>query len=149
MSICIQRNCSHVRQRQSDGSANGIFWNTHDLLDNVTSLKSWWCIRLFVTRQVRWDDQSQYHQESESVFVGGRLSFLLTPPAVFVSGLFGTEDDTHNRPSRRGVPLLPFIHGWHVVVSRFMLIASVVCHCCRSPAAGMYGCAVAASLHDC
>ena len=33
------------------------------------------------SRQVRWDDQSQYHQEIESVFVGGRLSFLLPPPA--------------------------------------------------------------------
>ena len=32
------------------------------------------------SRQVRWEDQSQYHQESESVFVGGRLSFLLPPP---------------------------------------------------------------------
>ena len=27
--------------------------------------------------QVRWDDQSQYHQGLESVFVGGRLSALL------------------------------------------------------------------------
>ena len=38
----------------------------------------WNSLRL---RQVRWDDQSQYHQEIESVFVGGRLSFLLPPPA--------------------------------------------------------------------
>ena len=32
--------------------------------------------------QVRWDDQSQYHQGLESVFVGGRLSALLPPPAA-------------------------------------------------------------------
>ena len=31
--------------------------------------------------QVRWDDQSQYHQGFESFFVGGRLSALLPPPA--------------------------------------------------------------------
>ena len=31
--------------------------------------------------QVRWDDQPQYHQGLESVFVGGRLSALLPPPA--------------------------------------------------------------------
>ena len=31
--------------------------------------------------QVRWDDQSQYHQGFKSVFVGGRLSALLPPPA--------------------------------------------------------------------
>ena len=29
--------------------------------------------------QVRWDDQSQYHQGVESLFVGGRLSALLLP----------------------------------------------------------------------
>ena len=34
-------------------------------------------------QQVRWDDQSQYHQESD-VFVGGRLSFLLPPAAEIV-----------------------------------------------------------------
>ena len=64
-------------------------------LSHLNSLNSWWCIGLFVTWQVRWDDQSQYHQEIESVFVGGRLSFLLPPPAGMVIGLFETECDTH------------------------------------------------------
>ena len=38
------------------------------------------------SRLVHWDDQSQYHQEIESVFVGGRLSFLLPPPAQEMKG---------------------------------------------------------------
>ena len=29
--------------------------------------------------QVRWDDQPQYHQEIEGVFVGGRLVPAATP----------------------------------------------------------------------
>ena len=45
------------------------------------------------SRQVRWDDPSQYHQEIESVLVGGRLSSLLPPPAC--GKLLNTECDTH------------------------------------------------------
>ena len=35
--------------------------------------------------QVHWDVQSQYHQEIESVFVDGRLSFLLQPRAILTA----------------------------------------------------------------
>ena len=45
-----------------------------------TNQRKNWCHSL-QSRLVHWDDQSQYHQEIESVFVGGRLSFLLLPPA--------------------------------------------------------------------
>ena len=38
-----------------------------------------------VITQVSWDDQSKYHQEFESDFVLGRLSFLLPPPAFLKS----------------------------------------------------------------
>ena len=70
-------------------------------LSHLNSLNSWWCIGLFVTWQVRWDDESQYHQEIESVYVGGRLSFLLPPPAGMVIGLFETECDAHTHTHQK------------------------------------------------
>lgn len=45
-----------------------------------------------VKMRAHWHHRPQYHQKIKSVFVGGRLSFLLPPPAGKFKTLLKTYD---------------------------------------------------------
>ena len=78
--VAVSLDCEGAQRRCGCKSAVGERFRGLSCKDHENKPEENWCHSL-QSRQVRWDDQSQYHQEIESVFVGGRLSFLLLPPA--------------------------------------------------------------------